>query len=225
MLAAHRFVPFKAITAPTFIASTSSASSSSGVTSKSLATPTCQVGDRLIFAIESFLAAPSAAPTGWTLIPGVTGHSVAGADSSYLNVYERTADSTDAAGTTYTVTFTSSTPTCVAMLSYRGTAGVDVSAIVTRTTEDAGADTPSVTTTQANDVVLSIFGRNYTSSVNAANSAPIGTTARAEAHTTAFDGILVADEVKATAGATTSRHMNAASNGVFVTAAVALKGT
>lgn len=191
----------------TFVAS-SSVGSGSAI---SIAAPAgVQEGDLLI-GIMSLSGSLNVAPTGWTL-------RVTSASGNIL-VYTKYAAS-GAAQNTLTATGNGSSDRWC-MLAYRGAGSYDVVG-TTATGTGTTATTNTITTTYADDLVLSV----YTGAVNAAFSTPTGTTSRADATGTAtLRAFRVVDEIKATAGVTTARASTNSTSTAWAAVAIAFVPT
>jgi hypothetical protein len=129
-----------------------------------------------------------AAPAGWTTAISTT---------SILVFYKFASSVETAATLSGTVTLSKAV-----MLAYRGVGAIEIVPTITTATGTT-ATTPTLTTTYANDCVLSIFdcASSPTTFTN-----PSGTTTRINsAATSAVKGLLIADEIKATAGVSTAR--------------------
>ena len=147
-------------------------------------------GDILIIFIT---AGAATTPTGWTLInQWITGGPV--------SLFYKVASASESS-----VSIASSNPATVAgMVAYRGASGIDVKMTVSNTaTGTTTVSTSSITTTATNDYVISIF--IVVAGVNTW-TAPASTTTRVNSASTAtFRGVLLVDELQASAGATTVR--------------------
>jgi hypothetical protein len=131
-------------------------------------------------------------PSGWTL-RGIT------TSGTPLAVYSKIAGASESS-----VAMTSGNANSIAgMIAYRGSSGVDVAGTFATTASATSLATNTQTTTQANDYVISI----YADSVGARTwTAPASTTVRLNASSVStFRGILIVDELQASAGVTTAR--------------------
>lgn len=143
-------------------------------------------GDLLIIFVSSG-SAPTT-PSGWTVLYS----------SGFLFAYYKTAGASESS-----VTLSAGSNTCAAMCAYRGVGGIDVVG-----SSNSGASTSpatvSQTTTRDNDFVISIY--QDTAATSATWTAPASTTSRVSSGSDgSHRGLLVVDELKATAGTTTAR--------------------
>ena len=107
---------------------------------------------------------------------------------------------------------TASGSTKAVMLCYRGAGSYDVVGTVA-TGSSTTATTNSQNTTYANDFVLSIFARTTTASTF---TNPAGTNTRVNSSSTSgVNGLLIADELQAAAGATTARSTTLSVSGAW----------
>lgn len=151
-------------------------------------------GDLLIIVnTNGGMVGTPATPTGWT-------QRYAQPTNEFITILTKYASSTE---TSVSLSVTPTTNKAV-MLCYRGAGSYDVISTIAAGSGTT-ATTNTQTTTYADDYVISIFSRN---SVNGSSSftVPAGTTSRVNSGTTpAVMGVLVVDELKATAGLTTAR--------------------
>jgi hypothetical protein len=169
------------------------------------------VGDALIiFTNGSANASP--APTGWgTIVFSLV-------SGRYSTVFLKIATASESS-----VTLTQSGATSRAvMIAYRGTSYFDVIGTVA-SGSGTSAGTPSLTTRFANDYVVSFYGSATQASV-ITWTAPASTTSRVNvANTSTANGLLIVDELQATAGASTARTATLSSGNSWVTFAIAFK--
>ena len=159
--------------------------------------PVCSVpsgyaaGDLLIITTTGTVTATT--PAGWTAIPVV-------AASYPFTIFFKYASVTEAS---VTVTMVSVYAKAV-MVAYRGAYGFQGASVTASPGVSATTITPNpVYTTQANDVVLSIYSSNIIANTWTPDAA---TTARVNSPSTAsFFGLLLADETQASIGASTPR--------------------
>jgi len=148
--------------------------------------------DFLILTVTNGTTTPNT-PSGWTQI------SAQGA-GQYITTFYKFADSNEGS---VTLSNSASTTTKAVITAYRGVGLFDVVSSYT-TSATTTVATASQTTLLPNDYVISI----YSNASGAARTwtAPASTTTRVNsATTTNVRGLLIVDEVKATAGATTTR--------------------
>jgi hypothetical protein len=173
-------------------------------TSLSVPVPAGYVKDDLLLIVLSDRAV-IAAPAGWTTALSTT---------SILVFYKFASSVETAATLSGTVTLSKAV-----MLAYRGVGAIEIVPTITTGTGTT-ATTPTLTTTYANDFVLSIFG--CASSVTSFSN-PSGTTTRINsAATAAVRGLLIADELKATAGVSTARSSTLSASRAWEAAQIAL---
>jgi hypothetical protein len=148
-------------------------------------------GDTLFIAVVNSNATGSfTTPSGWTQ-RGSTG------TARLTTVYTKTATASESS---VTITAPNSLDVGV-MVCYRGISGFDVSSNANGTS--ASPATTSITTTTANDYIVSV----YSSGASAIWTAPASTTARVTQNGVASTniGLLIVDELQAAAGASTVR--------------------
>lgn len=228
MLAARRMMNAQA-NPPAFKASTTADPGGTNfVTSLTISSPTCAAGDLLILCADTRNRAPSSTPTGWTQLTSPNGQD-SGGDNFWYTIYTKTATSTDAAGTTYTVTCGSADNMTLACLSYEP-ATIDVWAERHTTSAAAGVlsfATSTVTTTGSPRTIIEMWSVVSASSINAIGSPGPPTTTRAEVHMHAsqsrdFTRQLVVDEPQLSAGTTTARTATDTNGGAWVAVAIAI---
>ena len=135
-----------------------------------------------------------ATPTGWT-------QRYAQGNSEFITILTKYASSTE---TSVSLSVTPTTNKAV-MLCYRGAGSYDVISTIA-SGSGTTATTNTQTTTYANDYVISIFSRNNSGGGSSSFTVPAGTTSRVNSLSTpAVMGMLVVDELQATAGLTTAR--------------------
>jgi len=135
-------------------------------------------------------------PTGWTQIYAQ------GAGRNLTVCIRYVGAQTFGASDFLALTLTSSTSR-VRILSYTGAGNYNAIATVATGTGTT-ATTNTQTTTYANDYVISIYGTN--NGLAATFTTPAGTTSRGNSSATiALTGLLVVDELQASAGVTTAR--------------------
>jgi hypothetical protein len=178
---------------------------------------TVNVNDLLLaqVTVEGGTGTTITAPSGWTLVRR---------DDSTTNlaqaIYYHTVVSGDPASWTWT--FGQSKAASGGIVAYTGVDNsnpIDVSSGGVSGSNGAAVQAPSVTTTDANDVVAGFFGTSA-----AANfTFPAGTTERWDAYlATGSSGSELADFLQATAGATGAYTATATANGAWVGQLVAL---
>jgi hypothetical protein len=149
-------------------------------------------GDLLILVLNN--SAPPASITGWTLL-------TSNIAVPQFSIFYKTAGASESS-----VAITSASATSVnVMLAYRGTSGFDVTGAFANTGSATSLATATLTTTQANDYIISIYGSG---SLIASGTwtAPASTTSRVNSSTVSGKrGLLIVDELQASAGATTAR--------------------
>ena len=159
--------------------------------------PSYSAGNLLLLVVASQSANTSATPAGYTSLTSLAG----GTGSAYFNIYYKIAGSSETAPTLSIIANT----TIAVILSYSGISSIDVVG-ATSNGHTATAITTSTTTTNANDLVLSIYCAESGSFGAYTWTAPSGTTARVNSGgTSTTEGLLICDELQATAGATASR--------------------
>lgn len=134
-------------------------------------------------------------PSGWTQVAVAAGNA-----APHLTVWYKIASASES----NVVLSISQTATKAVIVSYRGILALDVAGTVTSVTSAISASTSSVTTTTANDLVMSIYVTNRT----AANFGPPGNTIPRVISNPVLnnlDGILICDEQQTAIGATSSR--------------------
>jgi hypothetical protein len=147
-------------------------------------------GDLLVLIIIQDTTTP-ATPTGYTRANATT-------NSPRITTFYKIAGASESS-----VVTTSSAATAT-MLAYRGVNATPIDIIGTATTNISSITTASQTTTKANDFVISFYAA--TQNVLATWTAPSSTTTRInQGATSTIRGLLIVDELKATAGATTTR--------------------
>jgi hypothetical protein len=176
-------------------------------------------GDVLIATVDARGNPTFTAPSGWTLVRADNNPTV-----QTKSTYVRVAGASEPSSWTWTLN--SAQAASGAVLAYTGvntTTPIDASAGHTSTDWDNDVQTaPSVTTSTANAVVLSLFGTSNASSATAGS----GLTERADAASTAgtyFVDSEVADRVAATAGATPTTTATSNVNGNSLAQTVALR--
>lgn len=166
-------------------------------------------GDALLI-VTSGTATPTT-PTNWTSI-------FAQGTGRFLTVFLKIATASESS-VALTQTGTSSK---AVMIAYRGTSYFDVVGGVTVSTSTSPS-TSSLTTRFANDYVVSF----YATQLNATPStwtAPASTTQRVNSgNSTTVTGMLIVDELKAVAGATTIRTATLSSSTAWATVAISFK--
>lgn len=110
------------------------------------------------------------------------------------------------------------------IVQYSGVASLGTTGTVTSQTATS-VGTNSITTTVADEQVISFYEGNYlASNVTFTWTAPGSTTTRVNsAQTSTSNGLLIVDEVKATAGATTSRTASWSNSTIVACVAVSFK--
>lgn len=162
-----------------------------------------QAGDLMLTIATSGATYGTTAPSGWAIVVRQTA-------SPFLTVYSRTAVAGDV-GSNVNLANTN-TASCGRTIAYRGIASQDVVSTFTTATATS-VSSGTVTTTAADDLVLSIFGSAATATTW--TTAITGTTNRVSQNpTSTVTGFLVNDEDKATAGATTARSGATAASSV-----------
>jgi len=143
-------------------------------------------------------------PSGWTLL---TNNAV----TPVCYIFYKTASASESS-----VAMTSTTTaTKAVMLAYRGVGGVDVTGTFVQATTGTTIATNSLTTTQANDYVISIYAASPTIS---SWTAPASTSSRVNSGASGIlRGLLIVDELQASAGATTSRTATLSVTGIAKT--------
>lgn len=160
-------------------------------------------GDLFILHVYSGLSVST--PSGWTLVNNSINH----------YTFKKVATSSESA-----VTFSGiGSQSRGFILAYRGAADTDV--LGTRSSgSSTTATTTSLTTTKANDYVISFFaGPNSLTSM----STPSGTTLRASGvGGGTYFSLIIADELQASAGATTARSSTLNTSGSWSTYAISI---
>ena len=145
----------------------------------------------LLVIITTGTATPTT-PSGWTQL-------AAQAATGFVTILYKFAAATEAS---VALTLTGSTSKAV-MTAYRGVSLTDTISAFTTGTGTTRA-TATLTTTYANEYVISVYGSNSGSATNW--TAPASTTARVTSSSTStIAGLLVVDELQATAGVSTAR--------------------
>ena len=164
-------------------------------------------GDALLI-ITTGTATPSL-PTNWTSV-------YSQGSLRFLTVYLKIATASEAS-----VTLTQAGTTSKAvMLAYRGTSYFDVIGTIATGTSTAPA-TSSLTTSWANDYVISLYADSFTA---ATWTAPASTTSRVNSASTAsVNGLLIVDELKTAAGATTIRTATLSTSVAWSAIAISFK--
>lgn len=159
-----------------------------------------QEGDLLVL-ITTGTATPIS-PSGWT-------QRYAQGTGRFITVLTKYVEGGESNSVAITLAGTTSK---AVMLCYRGAGSYDVVGTVA-TGSSTTATTNSQNTTYANDYVLSIFARTTTASTF---TNPAGTNTRVNSSSTAgVNGLLVADELQAAAGATTARSTTLSVSGAW----------
>jgi hypothetical protein len=136
-------------------------------------------------------------PSGWTL--GVTTSSIPN-----LSVFYKFATSNSEANVTMTAGGTASASKAV-MIAYRGIAAYGTKSNIASSTTGS-VSTPSINTPKNNSLVISAYVQAKNSSNVATWTAPSSTNVRVNSPVPGnMDGILICDEIQATAGATIAR--------------------
>ena len=167
-------------------------------------------GDFLLMYVAAGIASVTS-PTGWTSLASTTG-------GGPTNLFYKIAGASEPSAVIVTV----NTSAVSGMVGYRGTSsGFDVKQVSINTGTATSLATTSITTTQANDYVISYYACAVTANTW---TAPASTTTRTTTNATAsFRGVLIVDELQASAGASTARTATLA-NSVGISAyAIALK--
>jgi hypothetical protein len=168
------------------------------------------VGDALIIFTSG--SANATQPTGWTTLVNsiVSGR--------YSNVFLKIATASESS-----VTLTQAGAASKAvMIAYRGTSYFDVIGTVTNGSSTSPV-TASLTTRFANDYVVSFYGSAVQASV-ITWTAPASTTSRVNsANSSTANGILIVDELQATAGASATRTATLSSGNSWSTFAISFK--
>lgn len=168
------------------------------------------VGDALIIFTSG--SANATQPTGWTTLVFslVSGR--------YSTVFLKIATASESS-----VTLTQAGAASKAvMIAYRGTSYFDVIGTVTNGSSTSPV-TASLTTRFANDYVVSFYGSAVQASV-ITWTAPASTTSRVNsANSSTANGILIVDELQATAGASATRTATLSSGNSWSTFAIAFK--
>jgi hypothetical protein len=190
---------------------------STGAASLSLNVPSgTAAGDVMVAAVSSVSTTAPATPTGWTKVTTAS----ASYGSGSLTIFTRVAGTTEPASYSFTLggTFEASGEVST-YLGVNNTTPVQVSASATGNSKTL--ITPSVTTTTANDFVISAVSYNAGAAVTITN--PAGTTERGEALSTGtFLGTLVVDELQAAAGASGGQTFQSPSKIAYGAATIAL---
>src|SRR3954470_7401387 len=217
ILAAGLLAADRAEAAIYFRSAATNQTTSSGATALSLNVPSgTAAGDVMVAAVSSVSTTAPATPTGWTK---VTAASVPYGSGS-LTVFTRVAATAEPASYSFTLggTFEASGEVS-SYLGVNNTTPVQVSASASGNAKLLTA--PSVTTTTANDFVISALSYNAGSAVTISN--PAGTTERGEALSTGtFLGTVVVDEVQAAAGASGGQSFQSPSKIPYAAATIAL---
>ena len=166
--------------------------------------------DFLILVITNTAAVTT--PTGWTALTTYT------AATPQMYLFTKIATGSE---TAITVTLTT---TCKAVtIAYRGTSGIDVFGTYKNASTTVATNT--LTTTQANDYVISIWGQSNT--LTGTFTAPTGTGLTTQVNSGSVSavsrGLLIVDELQASAGATTARTATASVANVLTSIALSLK--
>jgi hypothetical protein len=157
-----------------------------------VAIPAGVVENDFLVIIYNGTATP-ATPAGWT-------SRAAQGVGNFITIFYRFAGATNAS---QALTVTSTTARTV-MLAYRGVSATDTISAFQTAASATTTTTPTFNTTYADEFVISVYAANNVAST--AWTAPASTTTRASIIANAnFGGLLVVDELKTTAGATTPR--------------------
>lgn len=138
-------------------------------------------------------------PSGWTAVAN---------NGQLASIFYKTASASES-----NITVTTSVQTSAVMLCYRGLYAFD-STSTRNTATGTTATTNTLTTTQPDDLVISLFGVSISAN-GPSFSVPTGTTSRAaQTGSLSVFGVLVADEDQATAGTSTSRSSTISAAGL-----------
>jgi hypothetical protein len=153
-------------------------------------------------------------PTGWTLLAGTT-------LGTATQIYYKGANASESSVSVSVA----NAATLSGMVAYRGVNTFDVQMASFNTSASATSlATSSITTTQTNDYVISYYANG--TGVNTWGSAPASTTSRVSVNSTAtIRGVLLVDEVQASAGATTARTATITSSSTLSAFSFAIKET
>lgn len=152
-------------------------------------------GDLLVLVLSNQGAPPTAPlnPLPWTRI--FTNAAAFPGLAVYVRQYN---------GNETTTTIGNAIQSRAVMLAYRGIVNFET-VVTVATAVGTSATTPVTTTTVANDLVLSIYNTSYTGTTCSFTADPATTERVNVATTTSNNGILIADEIQASIGATTPR--------------------
>ena len=176
-----------------------------------VAVPSGYAANDLLIIVQTSSNSSSVTPTGWTQLAKAS-------IAPIISVYYKIASASESS-----VTLTGNSLTIATMLCYRGTSGFDVTSSFVRVTSTT-VTTNSITTTAANDFVISIYGATSVALGTPTWTAPASTTSRVNAGpTTTLTGFLIVDELKATAGATTSRTATISASDTIQALATSIK--
>lgn len=186
----------------------SSAQTGSGASSVTVSAPAnTTVGDLLILDVDAEGTTSFSPPTGWTSIYAGTSDWSSSSATTYAVTVYRVATAADV-GASYTISFATSRKAVARVLGYVGvnsSSPIDVkSAGSTGFATATSFSFPSVTTTQANDMVL-LNGAFYNSSSTFAFTAPTGTHDRVNLKTSGSGSTVLGDNsdfTQATAAST-----------------------
>lgn len=200
--------------APTYVASSKAGTTG---TSLNVAAPTgLQAGDLLVAILSCFDDYTPTDPTGgagtaWTSLGTRSG--ISGMDPVKTKVVYRFAAAGDVSAT-FNTTTTASTTLSAVVTAYRGvhtSTPINTSASLADTNFDTATSTPTITTTVADCVIIHAAGGQWWSADAPTPTWSAGPTDRQHQSTSATNTIGYADEVKASAGVTTTRTLTYAS--------------
>jgi len=201
-------LPVMAQTTAYMVGQTSNTGNGAGTTVSLVVPSSAAVGDLLLaqVSVAGLTACTNiTAPTGWTSV-------VCGLSSGNIVqvVYSKTATSADLSATE-SWTLSSSHRFAGTMLAYRNALGVDISGAQANGSSGT-ATAPTVTTTVANDVVVAYFASAYAETISPSSSLNVEAGPALSTGTTTGIGVVAADFVQASAGATGTQTATLASN-------------
>lgn len=208
-------------TTTTFSAAVSNNCGTSGSSSVTVVMPnTIATGSLAVMAVEVHAATSISTPTGWTQITSSPVDNSNGNDR--LAVFYKAVSGTDA-GTTITSTLGASNLWCAAISVYNNGTGVNVTAIAANAgTAQTNHPSPSVTTTNANEMVIGIVAGRFSTTSGKVITAPTGTNQRVQDNSnstsTSNVSVVMFDYTQTAAGATSVGNATTVS-GMFSNAA------
>ena len=172
--------------------------------------PTGYAAGDLLIIFVAVNTAPTT-PSGWTVIQNATGS---------VTCYYKFAGASESS---VSLTFTGTAAQSV-MVAYRGVSAYDSQSTVVALGTVTSVATTSLTTTAANDFVISFY--DSTGSTGGTWGVPSGTTSRVLTNPTAtIRGILIVDELQAAAGSSATRTATCSASGTLYAFSFSIKPT